>query len=88
MDITELHKNQRVQFRLAGKLVQGLVVGDKKRKVIIMREKNGQWEPLAIPTTLLEHVKFETAYKLFMPIYNHTMEDILKQARAGDTDLE
>jgi hypothetical protein len=87
MTSTELSKLQRVQFRLAGKLVQGLVIGDKRKKVVIMKDHGGgNWHPVFIPLDLLSHINFQLASKLFMPVYNPIMEGILEQARRGETD--
>jgi len=82
----ELCKGQRVQFLLAGKLVQGIVIGDKRKKVVIMREHGaGDWKPVFIPIGLLDDVVFHRASQLFMPIYNPIMEGILREARNGET---
>ena len=86
MTSDELHKNQRVQFRLCGRLVQGLVVGDKRKRVVVMRQKDGTWVPLSIPLDLLNHVNFQFAARPFMPIYNPVMEGILEKTRQGLTD--
>lgn len=87
MTYDELNKNSRVQFMLNGKLVQGLIIGDKHKKVVVMQNKgNNNWEPLFIPIHLLEHIEFRHAIKLFMPIYNPIMEGILNKARKGQTD--
>ncbi len=86
MKTHELSKLQRVEFRLAGKLVQGLVVGDKRKRVVVMKDHGGDWRPIFIPIGLLNHITFRHAYNLFMPVYNPIMEGILKQAREGRTD--
>lgn len=87
MTSDELHKNQRVQFRLAGKLVQGLVIGDKRKRIVVMRRKGEHtWVPLSIPLDLLNHINFRFAGRPFMPIYNPIMEGILERARQGMTD--
>lgn len=87
MTSDELSKQQRVEFRLAGKLVQGLVVGDKRKRIVVMKDHGGgDWHPFFIPLDLLKHIAFQHAGKPFMPIYNPIMEGILKQAREGKTD--
>lgn len=87
MTSDELNKYHRVQFKLNRKLIQGLVVGDKRRKIVVMRHYGGaDWRPFFIPIELLTHVNFHLASKPFMPIYNPIMEGILEEARAGHTD--
>ncbi len=84
----ELHKNQRVQFTLAGKLVQGLVIGDKKKKVVLMHQPKGDpdWRPMFIPVELLNDTNFQQATDLFMPVYNPVMEDLLINVRESLND--
>ncbi len=87
MTSKELCKLQRVQFLLAGKLVQGLVIGDKRKKVVIMKDHGNEgWHPVHIPLDLLDHINFQHVSKLFMPIYNPIMENILEQVRRGEID--
>lgn len=87
MTSDELHKLQRVQFTLARQVVQGVVVGDRRKKVVVMRDHGkGDWRPLFIPLHLLQHVDFQYSGRPFMPIYNPIMEQILEQARQGFTD--
>lgn len=88
MTSTELSTHHRVQFRLAGKLVQGLVIGNKRKKVVVMQHRgDGDWRPIFIPLDLLTHINFQHAFKLFMPLYNPIMEEILQQAREGKTEI-
>lgn len=87
MKANELSKLQRVQFVLDKKLVQGLVVGNKRKRVVIMKDHgNGDWRPVFIPIGLLDHINFQHAVKLFMPVYNPIMQNILEQAREGRID--
>lgn len=89
MTTDELQKGQRVQFRLNGQLVQGVVIGDKEPTLVIMRDAHrcGDWRPLFIPLHLLDHAKFYHLDKPTMPLYNPIMEDLLRQIRQGDTEF-
>lgn len=85
MTSDELTRLLKIEFRLAGKLVQGIVIGRKRKRIAIMTQKDGGWHPVFIPLNLLDHINFQHAGKLFMPIYNPIMEGLLKKARRGET---